>query len=73
MQLQISVNFDERRLTDAVFLDVAKVFGTVSLKGPVYKLTIPNFPSYVVKTLSSHPITARSTHPLNQPHPHVVA
>jgi hypothetical protein len=36
-----------------VFLDVAKVFDTVWVKGLLYKLTVLNFPSYLVKTISS--------------------
>jgi hypothetical protein len=47
-------NFDERRLTGAVFLDVAKAFDTVCVKGLLYKLTVLNFPSYLVKTISSY-------------------
>jgi hypothetical protein len=47
-------NFDERRLTVAVFLGVAKAFDTVWVKGLLYKLTSPNFPSYLVKTISSY-------------------
>jgi hypothetical protein len=51
---RVSRNFDERRLTGAVFLDVAKAFETVWVKGLLYKLTILNFPLYLVKTLSSY-------------------
>jgi hypothetical protein len=47
-------NFDERRLTGAVFLDVVKPLTLVWVKGLVYKLTILNFPSYLVKILSSY-------------------
>jgi hypothetical protein len=32
--------FDKKRLTGAVFLDVAKAFDTVCVKGLLYKLTI---------------------------------
>jgi hypothetical protein len=45
-------NFDERRLTDAVFLDVAKAYDTEWVDGLLYKLTVLNFPSYLVKTIS---------------------
>ena len=45
-------NFGERRLTGAVFLDVAKAFDTVWVDGLLYKLTTLNFPSYLVKTVS---------------------
>jgi hypothetical protein len=41
-------------MTGAVFLDVAKVFGTVWVKVLLYKLTILNLPSYLVITLSSY-------------------
>jgi hypothetical protein len=47
-------NFDERRLTGAVFLNVAKAFDAVWVKGLLYKLTVLNFPSYMVKTISSY-------------------
>jgi hypothetical protein len=50
----VNRNFDERRLTGAVFLDVAKAFDTVWVKGLLYKLTVLNVPSYLVKTISSH-------------------
>jgi hypothetical protein len=48
---RVSRNFDEKRLTDAVFLDVAKAFDTVWVDGLLYKLTILNFPSYLVKAI----------------------
>jgi hypothetical protein len=51
---RVNRNFDERRLTGAVFLDVAKAFGTVWVKGLLYKLTVQNFPSCLVKTISSY-------------------
>jgi hypothetical protein len=47
-------NFGEKRLTGAVFLDVAKAFDTVSVDGLLFKLTALNFPSYLVKTISSY-------------------
>jgi hypothetical protein len=46
-------NFDERRLTGAVFLDVVKPLTLVWVEGLVYKLIL-NFPSYLVKILSSY-------------------
>jgi hypothetical protein len=49
---RVSRNFDEKRLTDAVFLDVAKAFDTVWVDSLLYKLTILNFPSYLVKTIA---------------------
>jgi hypothetical protein len=50
----VSSNFDEKRLTGAVFLDVAKAFDTVRVDGLLYKLTILNFPSYLVKTIACY-------------------
>ena len=43
---RITRNFGEKRLTGAVFLDVAKAFDTVWIDGLLYKLTLLNFPSY---------------------------
>jgi hypothetical protein len=51
---RVNRNFDERRLTGAVFLDVAKAFDTVWVKGLLYKITVLNFPSYLAKTISSY-------------------
>jgi len=41
-------------LTGAVFLDMAKAFDTVWIDGLLYKLTLLNFPSYLVHTMSSY-------------------
>ena len=49
---RITRNFGEKRLTGAVFLDVDKAFDTVWIDGLLYKLTLLNFPSYIVQ---SHP------------------
>jgi hypothetical protein len=51
---RIARNFGEKRLTGAVFLDVAKAFDTVWIDGLLYKLTLLNFPSYLVHTISSY-------------------
>jgi len=51
---RISTNFGEKRLTGAVFLDVAKTFDTVWIGGLLFKLTLLNFPSYIVHTISSY-------------------
>jgi hypothetical protein len=51
---RVNRNFDKRRLTSMVFLDVAKAFDTVWVKGLLYKLTILNFLSSPVKTISSY-------------------
>jgi hypothetical protein len=39
-------------MTGAVFLYVAKAFDTVLITGLFYRLTIPHFQSYLVKTVS---------------------
>jgi hypothetical protein len=51
---RITRNFGEKRLTCAVFLDVAKAFDTVWIEDLLYKLTFLNFPSYIVHTVSSY-------------------
>jgi len=51
---RITRNFGEKRLTGAVFLDVTKAFDTVWVDGLLYKLTLLNFPSYIVHTISSY-------------------
>jgi hypothetical protein len=51
---RITRNFGEKRLTGAVFLDEAKAFDTVWIDGLLYKLTLLNFSSYIVYTISSH-------------------
>ena len=51
---RITKNFGEKRLTGAVFLEVPKAFDTVSINGLIYKLTLLNFPSYIVHTISSY-------------------
>jgi hypothetical protein len=51
---EVSRNLVERRMTGAVFLDVAKAFDTVWVKDLLYKLTFLTFPLYLVKSLSSY-------------------
>jgi len=51
---RITRNFGKKRLKGALFLDVAKAFDTVWIDGLLYKLTLLNFPSYVVHTISSY-------------------
>jgi hypothetical protein len=46
----VTRNFGEKRLTRTAFLDVARAFDTTWVDGPLYKLTVLNFPSYLVKT-----------------------
>jgi hypothetical protein len=51
---KITRNYGEKRLTGAVFLDVAKAFDTVWIDGLPYKLTLLKFPSYIVHTITSY-------------------
>ena len=51
---RIARNFGEKMLTGPVFLDVAKAFDNVWIDGLLYKLTLVNFPSYIVHTISSN-------------------
>jgi len=51
---RITKNFGEKRLIVAVFLDVAKAFDTVWIDGLLYKVTLLNFPSNIVHTISSY-------------------
>jgi hypothetical protein len=51
---RITRNFGEKRLTGAVFIDVAKAFDTDWIDGLLYKLTRLNFPSYIVHTILSY-------------------
>jgi hypothetical protein len=50
---RLTRNYGEKRLTGAVFLDVAKAFDTIWIDG-LYKLMLLNFPSYIVPTMSSY-------------------
>jgi hypothetical protein len=50
----VTRNFSEKRLTGAVFLYVSKAFDTVWIDGLLYKLTLLNFPFYIVHTISSY-------------------
>jgi hypothetical protein len=51
---RVSRNLDEKRLRGAAFLDVAKAFDTVWIDGLLYKLKFLDFPSSLVKTISSY-------------------
>jgi hypothetical protein len=51
---RVTRNFGEKRLTDAIFLDVAKAFGTVWVDGLVYRLTVLNVTSYLVRIITSY-------------------
>jgi retron-type reverse transcriptase len=50
----VTRNFGETRLTGETFLDVAKAFDTVRVDDLLFKLTALNFPSYLVKIISSY-------------------
>jgi hypothetical protein len=52
--LKMSRNFDQKRLTGAVYLHLAKAFDTVCVNGLLYTLTILHIPSYLLKTISSY-------------------
>jgi len=49
--LKVSRNFNEKKSTCAVFLDVAKAFSTQLVDGLLYKPTAYNFPWFLVKTI----------------------
>jgi hypothetical protein len=51
---RITRNYSEKGLTGAVFIDVGKAFDTVWIDCLLYKLTLLNFPSYIVHTISSY-------------------
>jgi hypothetical protein len=51
---RITSNFGVKRLTGAVFLDMVIAFDTVWIDGLLYKLTLINYPSYMVNTISSY-------------------
>jgi hypothetical protein len=50
---RITRNFGEKMLTGAVFPDEVKAFETLWIDGLLYKLTLLNFPPYIVHTISS--------------------
>jgi hypothetical protein len=68
----VTRNFGEKRLTDAVFLDVAKAFDTVRVDGLLFKLTAINSTSYQVKTISSYLYNRTFEASFQKPHPPVV-
>jgi hypothetical protein len=51
---RITRNFGEKRLTGAVFLDVAKAVDTIWIDGLLYKPTLLYFQFYIVHTISSY-------------------
>jgi hypothetical protein len=50
----VTRNFGDKRLTGAIFLDMAEAFDAVWVAGLLFKLTALNFPSYLVKIISSY-------------------
>jgi len=46
--------FGRKRLTGAVFLDVAKPFDTIWVDGLLYKVMLLNFLSHIVHAISSY-------------------
>jgi retron-type reverse transcriptase len=50
----VTRNFGEKRLAGAIFFDVVKAFDTVWVDCLLFKLTALNFPSYLVKIISSY-------------------
>jgi hypothetical protein len=64
---RINRNFGEKRLTGAVFLDVAKAFDTVLIDGLFYKITLLNFPSYIIHTIYLDLRIGRSKRPSRRP------
>jgi hypothetical protein len=64
---RITRNFNEKRLTGTVFLDMAKAFDTVLIDGLLYKLMLLNFPSHIVHTISSYLRDPRSMCPSRWP------
>jgi hypothetical protein len=50
----VTRNFGEKRLISDIFLDVAKAFDDVRVVGLLFHLTVFNFPSYLVKSVSSY-------------------
>jgi len=69
----VTRNFGEKRLTGTAFLDVAKAFDTAWVDGHLYKLTVLNFSSYLVKTFLPTLMTGRLKRLSKQPHPLTVA
>jgi len=51
---RITRNFGKKRLTGAVFLDMAKAFDTAWINGLLYKLMLLNILSCIVHTVSSY-------------------
>lgn len=69
----VTRNFGEKRLTGAAFLDEAQAFDTAWVDGHLYKLTVLNFSSYLVKTFLPTLMSERSKRPSKQRHSVTVA
>jgi len=63
----------EEMLTGAVFLDVAKTFIIMWVDDFLYKFTVRNILSYLVKIIFPTCMLGCSKRPSNQPHALVVA
>jgi len=50
---RITRNFGEKRHAGVLFLDLDKAFDSFWIDGLLYKLTLRNFPSYIVDANSS--------------------
>jgi hypothetical protein len=70
---RVTRNFGEKRLSGAVFLDVAKAFDTVWVNGLLFKLTALNFAPISLKPYPPTFTTGRSRRTSKRPHPPVVA
>jgi Reverse transcriptase (RNA-dependent DNA polymerase). len=70
---RVTRNFGVKRLTGTVFLEVAKAFDIVWIDGLLSKLTVLNFPSYLVKTISFSLPGRTSNRPSRHPRHIVVA
>ena len=64
---RITRNLGKKRLTGAVFLDAAKALDTVWNDVLLYKLTLLNFPSYIVHTISFYLRDRSSKRPSKRP------
>jgi len=60
---RITRNVGEKRLTDAVFLAMAKSLDTAWFDGLLYKLSLLYFPSYILHTISSYLLGRTSRNP----------
>ena len=52
---RVKRNFDEKRLTGEAIIDVAKAFYSVWIEDLLFKITVLEFPSYLVKIITPLP------------------